>query len=93
MVGCFAILPLPHIAESLEFIDYATSLSTPPEGFGVATAMGQHYLGDPAFEPVWAKLNEIGSVLFVHPSDTVMPPNLNFGPCNVTCLIFNGSNG
>jgi 6-methylsalicylate decarboxylase len=43
--------------------------------------MGQHYLGDPEFEPVWEELDRIGATIFVHPADTIMPPNLNFGPC------------
>lgn len=96
--GCFAILPLPHIKETLEFIERASSLPTPPDGYGVTTAMGKNhqsdsdlfmahnaagkrYLGDPAFEPVWAALSKQGSVVFVHPADTVMPPNIPFGPC------------
>jgi hypothetical protein len=42
---------------------------------------GQRYLGDPLFEPIWAELNKLKSVIFVHPADTVMPPHLNIGPC------------
>ena len=45
------------------------------------TMAGKKYLGDPAFEPVWAALSKQGSVVFVHPADTVMPPNMPFGPC------------
>jgi hypothetical protein len=44
---------------------------------------GQRYLGDPLFEPVWAELNKLGSVIFIHPADTVMPPHLNIGPCKL----------
>lgn len=39
--GCFAILPLPHVQESIDFIRYASSLETPPDGFAAATAMGE----------------------------------------------------
>ncbi len=80
VAGCFAILPLPHIAETLEFIKEAMELPVKPDGFAVTTAMGKRYLGDPNFESVWAELDKAGSVIFVHPADTVMPPNLSFGP-------------
>ncbi|MCJ1300686.1 hypothetical protein MMC08_003483 [Hypocenomyce scalaris] len=78
--GCFAVLPLPHVEESIRFIREAAELPTPPDGFGVTTSMGQRYLGDPQFEPVWAELNKIASVIFIHPADTVMPPHLRIGP-------------
>lgn len=81
ILGCFAILPLPHVQESIDFIRYANSLETPPDGFAAATAMGKLYLGDPQLEPVWQELDKTGSMIFIHPSDTAMPPNLNFGPC------------
>jgi hypothetical protein len=38
--GCFAVLPLPHIKEIIQFIRDAAALPTPPDGFGVTTAMG-----------------------------------------------------
>lgn len=44
-------------------------------------SLGKHYLGDPKFDQVWEELDKHGSVVFAHPSDTAMPPNLNFGPC------------
>ncbi|KAJ5626399.1 2-amino-3-carboxymuconate-6-semialdehyde decarboxylase [Penicillium lagena] len=78
--GCFAVLPLPHIQETITFIRETSSAPTPPDGFAVTTAMGQRYLGDPAFEPVWAEINKLRAVVFIHPADTVMPEYLNFGP-------------
>ena len=47
----------------------------------ISNLLGQRYLGDPQFEPVWAELNKIASVIFIHPADTVMPPHLRIGPC------------
>jgi 6-methylsalicylate decarboxylase len=99
--GCFAILPLPHVQECIDFIRYAQSLDIRPDGFAAATAMGKMnssnqkamikqnlttstgklYLGDARLEPVWEELDKSGSMVFIHPSDTAMPPNLNFGPC------------
>jgi len=46
--GCFAVLPLPHINETIQFIREAAALPIPPDGFGVTTAMGiamlEHFL-------------------------------------------------
>ncbi|CAM1503474.1 Fc.00g010650.m01.CDS01 [Cosmosporella sp. VM-42] len=79
-VGSFAILPLPHVQESINLICYAMKLKAPPDGFAVATAMGKKYLGDHYFDIVWEKLDKHGLVVFAHPSDTAMPPSLNFRP-------------
>ncbi|KPI34540.1 2-amino-3-carboxymuconate-6-semialdehyde decarboxylase [Cyphellophora attinorum] len=78
--GCFAMLPLPHIHETIEFVRETQAMSPRPDGFAVTTAMGQRYLGDKDFEPVWKELDALGSVIFIHPADTIMPPGLNFGP-------------
>lgn len=96
--GCFALLPLPHIAETLEFIsEIKANTVLRPDGFGISTSIGnlheallerysdraqdRHYLGDPMFEPLWEALDNISSTVFIHPTDSVMPPNLAWRPC------------
>lgn len=95
--GAFALLPLPHIRETLDFLqEIATDF---PDGFGLTTSLGtdnqydtivdrtltnvpgKKYFAESQFEPVWAALNEAKATIFLHPTDTVMPPNLQWGPC------------
>jgi 6-methylsalicylate decarboxylase len=75
------MLPLPHIQETLDFVRNVYSREVKPDGFALATAMGDKYLGDSAFDPIWAELDKHGAAFFVHPSDTIMPPGLGYKPC------------
>lgn len=74
------MIPLPHIAESLEFLDSLSNLTIQPDGFTLSTAMGGLYLGDATFDPVWARLDPLNATVFVHPDRTVLPPDLPFSP-------------
>lgn len=38
-------------------------------------------LGDPEFDPIWAELDRLGAVVFIHPSAiTIRPPDDENGP-------------
>jgi hypothetical protein len=77
------MIPFPHIPESLDFLDFAlnrTNGSLRPDGFALQTAMGGLYMGDPSFFPVYKVLNSINATVFIHPGDTVDPPELTFQP-------------
>jgi 6-methylsalicylate decarboxylase len=65
--GNFATLPLPDIDGTLKTLEY--SLDTlKADGFVVLSNYGGQYLGDPAFETVWAELNRRKTVVFIHPA-------------------------
>ena len=40
VVGIFALLPLPHIDETLTFVRHAVQLKVPPDGFNISTQIG-----------------------------------------------------
>lgn len=39
--GCFALLPLPHIEETIEFIRKASALPVQPDGWAITTQIGK----------------------------------------------------
>jgi 6-methylsalicylate decarboxylase len=67
--GFFASLPpLTDVEGALNEIDYVHS-TLKPDGYTLFTSYGDgQYLGHPSFQPIWAKLNELKTVAFIHPS-------------------------
>ncbi|KAF8847670.1 hypothetical protein BDZ45DRAFT_718951 [Acephala macrosclerotiorum] len=73
--GSFAPLPFPHIAESIKALQYGEEECVPrPDGYAITTSANNIYLGDPTFDEILQVCDCRKVVLFVHPSETVMPP-------------------
>ena len=65
--GTFAMLPLPHVDESLKEIAYAFD-TLKVDGIGCMTSYGDKWLGYPEFDPVWAELHRRKSTVYTHPT-------------------------
>lgn len=72
--GNFAPLPLQNVQDTLDALSWCENdLSPKPEGYAITTSVNGKYLGNPYFNPIWVELNRLEAVLFIHPSETVMP--------------------
>jgi predicted TIM-barrel fold metal-dependent hydrolase len=65
--GTFAMLPLPHIDDSLKEIAYAFD-TLKVDGVGVMTSYRDKWLGHSDFAPVWEELNRRKATVYTHPT-------------------------
>lgn len=65
--GAFAVLPLPNVAAALDEIRYAIG-TLKMDGVGLLASYNGVFLGDPAFDPVLALLNEMALPVLIHPA-------------------------
>jgi predicted TIM-barrel fold metal-dependent hydrolase len=64
--GFFATLPLTDPDASLKEIEYVYD-TLKADGIGLFTSYGNQWLGNPAFDPVFAELNRRKAVIYTHP--------------------------
>jgi predicted TIM-barrel fold metal-dependent hydrolase len=64
--GFWAALPLPDVAAALDEIDVAVQEGC--DGFGLLTNYHGNYIGTPALDSIFDKLNAIGATVFIHPT-------------------------
>jgi predicted TIM-barrel fold metal-dependent hydrolase len=69
--GLFAGIPITDTDAALKEIDYAFG-TLKADGIGLFTSYGNQWLGNPAFDPVFAELNRRKAVVYTHPT---------VGPC------------
>jgi predicted TIM-barrel fold metal-dependent hydrolase len=68
----FAGLPLPEVQASLDEIDRVRQRPW-HVGFAISSHIGRRDLGDDAWSPVFRRLDELASVVFVHPTQFRAP--------------------
>jgi len=68
--GAFAVLPLPDVDAALNELEYALD-TLGLDGVGLLTSVGDQYLGDPDFDPLFEELNRRKTVVYTHPN---IPP-------------------
>lgn len=71
--GAVALLPLPDVDAALREIEYALD-TLQLDGIGLLSNYGGVYLGDPAFDELFAELNRRRALVFVHPTS---PPHFD----------------
>jgi predicted TIM-barrel fold metal-dependent hydrolase len=65
--GVFAMLPMPHVDESLKELAYALD-TLHADGIGMMTSYGDKWLGYTEFQPVFDELNRRKAVVYTHPT-------------------------
>ncbi len=65
--GHFASIPMFDVADALKEIEFAYG-TLKSDGVVVFSNYGGRYLGDPAFDEIWAELNKRKAVVFIHPT-------------------------
>ncbi len=100
--GIFAAIPLPDADGSLREIEYALD-TLKADGIGLLTSYGDKWLGDAAYDPVFAELDRRKAVVFTHPTAAdccrnlatgVPPPVIEYGADTsraIAQLVFGGA--
>jgi predicted TIM-barrel fold metal-dependent hydrolase len=100
--GMFTALPLPDVEGALREIEYGMDVLK-ADGVGMYTSYHDKWLGDPAFDPVFAELNRRKAVIYVHPAAPDCCQNLVPGVADsaieygtdttraITRMVFSGS--
>lgn len=65
--GAFAVLTGPDMSGSLKELEYALD-TLKLDGVVLLASMGERFLGDPAFNELYAELDRRKAVVFIHPT-------------------------
>jgi 6-methylsalicylate decarboxylase len=80
--GVFALLPMPHVDETLREIAYAFDVLK-CDGVAFMTSYGDKFLGDKAFAPVMDELHRRKATAYTHPNEPACCRNLTTGVLSV----------
>ena len=76
--GLFALLPMPHVDETLKEIAYAFDVLK-CDGVALMTSYGDKFLGDKEFAPVMDELHRRKATAYTHPNEPACCRNLSVG--------------
>ena len=76
--GMFALLPMPHVDETLKEMAYALDVLK-ADGVAFMTSYGEKFLGDKAFAPVMDELQRRKATAYTHPNEPACCRNLASG--------------
>jgi predicted TIM-barrel fold metal-dependent hydrolase len=74
-LGFFAPLPLPDVGGALRQMEHALD-NLNADGVIVLSNQNGVYMGDPAFEEIYAEMDRRSAVVFVHPASPAYVPTL-----------------
>jgi 6-methylsalicylate decarboxylase len=77
--GFYAILPLPNVGDALKQMEYALD-TLGADGIAFLSSQKGVYIGDPAFDELYAEMNRRSVVAFVHPARPEYPAPLPLPP-------------
>ncbi|MEU6472500.1 amidohydrolase family protein [Streptomyces massasporeus] len=83
--GGFAVLPLGGTVDEQDVSHAVTEARRAVrdlklEGVGIFSSYGGKYLGDPVFAPLMKALDDLGAMVFIHPSTPQSYPDLGLPP-------------
>lgn len=76
--GLFGSLPVPDVGGAMEELDYCYD-ELEVDGVVLLTHVGETYLGDPVFEPLFDELERRRARLFIHPTSPLCWEQTSFG--------------
>jgi 6-methylsalicylate decarboxylase len=77
--GFYAILPLPDVATALKQMDYALD-TLHADGLAFLSSQNGIYIGDQAFDELYAEMNRRSVTAFIHPARPTYPAPLKLPP-------------
>ena len=75
-MGFFAPLPFPDVDGSLRAMEHALD-TLGADGLILLTNQNDRYIGDPAFEAIYAEMDRRGAAVFVHPAKPSFVDGMN----------------
>ncbi|HVA14463.1 MAG TPA: amidohydrolase family protein [Stellaceae bacterium] len=85
--GVFAVLPILNIEASLKELEYALD-TLKADGINMMTNIGDKWLGDPYYFPLFEELNRRKAVIYTHPMAPTCTANMMMPEVNDSMIEF-----